>query len=179
MFNVTGGELVIILIVALVILGPDRLPEVARSAGRMINKVKTMTEGFQSNVSGVMDDPSMKPLKDLSELAARPRQKLAEYALEAEAEERAKKEAAKQAADEPVTTSAGDAASTPAGPMSTTAADAAATPTATPTPAATPTPTEPAGPAEPAAPADVAAAPAVEDDAASRGASDETENEHR
>src|SRR6478735_1156311 len=102
MFNVTGGEMLIILIVALVILGPDRIPEVARSAGRMINKVKTMTEGLQSNVSGVMDDPAMKPLKDLSELATRPRQKLAEYALEAEAEERAKREAKQQAADEPV-----------------------------------------------------------------------------
>lgn len=102
MFNVTGGEIIIIVIVALVVLGPDRIPEVARGAGRMINKVKSFTEGMQSSVGGVMDDPSMKPLKDLTELAARPRQKLAEYALEAEAEERARKEAAKQAADEPV-----------------------------------------------------------------------------
>ena len=103
MFNITGGEIVIILIVALVILGPDRIPEVARSAGRMINKVKSFTEGMQSSVSGVMDDPSMQPLKDLTELAARPRQKLAEYALEAEAEERARQEAAKAAeAPEPV-----------------------------------------------------------------------------
>jgi sec-independent protein translocase protein TatB len=102
MFNITGGEMLIILVVALVILGPDRIPEVAKSAGRMISKVKSFTEGMQTSVSGVMDDPSMKPLKDLSELAARPRQKLAEYALEAEAEERARKEAAQQAADEPV-----------------------------------------------------------------------------
>lgn len=108
MFNITGGEMMIILVVALVILGPDRLPELARSAGRMINKVKTMTEGLSSTVSGVMDDPAMQPLKDLSELATRPRQKLAEYALEAEAEERAKREAAKQAADEPVEPPASD-----------------------------------------------------------------------
>ena len=104
MFNVTGGELIIILAVALVVLGPERIPEVARSAGRMINKIKTMTEGFSSGVSDVMDDPAMKPVKELTELAANPRQKLAEYALEAEAEERAKKEAARQAADEPVAT---------------------------------------------------------------------------
>ncbi|HTN99310.1 MAG TPA: twin-arginine translocase TatA/TatE family subunit [Microthrixaceae bacterium] len=88
MFNVTGGEIVIIVLVALVVLGPDRIPDVARNIGRMINKMKTMTEGFQSTVSDITDDPSMKPLKDLGELAARPRQKLAEFAAEAEAEER-------------------------------------------------------------------------------------------
>lgn len=109
MFNVTGGELIIILAVALVVLGPERIPEVARSAGRMINKIKTMTEGFSSGVSDVMDDPAMKPFKELTELAANPRQKLAEYALEAEAEERAKKEAARQAADEPVATELAEA----------------------------------------------------------------------
>jgi sec-independent protein translocase protein TatB len=96
--NLTGGEMVIIALVALVVLGPERLPEMARSAGKMLHKVRTMTEGVQSEVRDVMADPSMQPLKELGELAARPRQKLAEYALEAEAEERAKREAA-QAAD--------------------------------------------------------------------------------
>ncbi|MDQ2678092.1 MAG: twin-arginine translocase TatA/TatE family subunit, partial [Actinomycetota bacterium] len=98
MGNFSGGEFIIILIVALVVLGPDRLPEMARSAGRMLHKLKTMTDGLGDDVKGVMDDPSMQPLKELGELAARPRQKLAEYALEAEAEERARKEAAAQAA---------------------------------------------------------------------------------
>jgi sec-independent protein translocase protein TatB len=92
--NLTGGEMLIIALVALVVLGPERLPEMARSAGKMLHKVRTMTEGVQSEVRDVMADPSMQPLKELGELAARPRQKLAEYALEAEAEERAKREAA-------------------------------------------------------------------------------------
>jgi sec-independent protein translocase protein TatB len=92
--NLTGTEMIVIAIVALVVLGPERLPEMARGAGRMVHKLRTMTEGFQSEVSDVMADPSMQPLKELGELAARPRQKLTEYALEAEAEERAKKEAA-------------------------------------------------------------------------------------
>lgn len=98
--NLTGGELVIIALVALVVLGPERLPEMARSAGKMLHKVRTMTEGVQSEVRDVMADPSMQPLKELGELAVRPRQKLAEYALEAEAEERAKKEAQQAAAAE-------------------------------------------------------------------------------
>ena len=83
--------MVVIAIVALVVLGPERLPEMARSAGKMLHKLRTMTEGLQSEVRDVMADPSMQPLKELGELAARPRQKLTEYALEAEAEERAKR----------------------------------------------------------------------------------------
>ena len=86
--NFGGGELVVIVLVALVFLGPDRIPEMARGAGKMLHKFRTMTEGLQSEVSDVLDDPVMKPFRELGEFAARPRQKLTEYALEAEAEAR-------------------------------------------------------------------------------------------
>lgn len=98
--NLTGGEMVIIALVALVVLGPERLPELARSAGKMMHKMRTMTEGVQAEVRDVMADPSMQPIKELGELATRPRQKLSEYAREAEAEERAEREAAAARADE-------------------------------------------------------------------------------
>jgi sec-independent protein translocase protein TatB len=90
--NFGGGELIVILLVALVVLGPERLPEMARSAGKALHKLRTMTEGLTSDMKDVIDDPAMQPLRELGELAARPRQKLAEYALEAEAEERARAE---------------------------------------------------------------------------------------
>ena len=90
--NFGGGEIIVIVLFALVFLGPDRLPEMARGAGRMLNKFKDMTEGIQGQVQDIMDDPTMQPLRELGEIAARPRQKLTEYALEAEAEARAKKE---------------------------------------------------------------------------------------
>lgn len=92
--NFGGGELLVILILALVVLGPERIPEMAKSAGKMIAKLKTMSSGLQGQVQGVMDDPAMQPLRELGDLAARPRQKLAEYALEAEADERARSERA-------------------------------------------------------------------------------------
>lgn len=114
--NLTGTEMIAIAIVALVVLGPDRLPEMARGAGRMMHKLRTMTEGMQSEVRDVMADPSMQPLKELGELAARPRQKLTEYALEAEAEERAKREAAaaeRQRAEADDDDEAADASSPP------------------------------------------------------------------
>ena len=92
--NFGGGEIIVIILVALVVLGPDRLPEMARSAGKMLHKFRTMTSGLQDQVKDVMDDPAMQPLRELGEFAARPRQKLSEYAFEAEAEERAKAERA-------------------------------------------------------------------------------------
>jgi len=90
--NFGGGELLVIIVLALVVLGPERLPEMARSAGKAIHKLKTMTSGMQGQVQGVMDDPAMQPLRELGELASRPRKKLAQYALEAEADERARVE---------------------------------------------------------------------------------------
>lgn len=91
MFNITPSEFLIIAVLGLIVLGPDRLPEMARNLGKMINKLKTLTSDLQETVESISDDPSMKPLKDLGELATRPRQKLAEYAREAEAEERAER----------------------------------------------------------------------------------------
>ncbi len=41
----------------------------ARGAGRMFNKFKDMTEGDQGQVQDIMDDPTMKPLRELGEIA--------------------------------------------------------------------------------------------------------------
>ena len=87
--NFGGGEILLIVLAALVILGPDRLPEAGRSIGRAIHKVRSMSSGVESQVRDVIDDPAMQSIRELGEFAARPRQKLAQYALEAEAEARA------------------------------------------------------------------------------------------
>lgn len=93
MFNITPGEFLIIALLALIVLGPERLPDMARSLGRLINRAREMTADLRESVDSISDDPAMKPLKDLGELATRPRQKLAEFAKEAEAEERANRAA--------------------------------------------------------------------------------------
>lgn len=89
--NIGGGEIVVIAFLALVVLGPDRIPEMARGAGRLINKAKSMTSNLTGDMADVINDPAMQPIRELGEFATRPRQKLAEYALEAEAEERQRK----------------------------------------------------------------------------------------
>src|SRR5271165_1125850 len=50
MFNIGPGELVIILILALVLLGPKRLPEVARTVGKGMRELRRATEDLKGSV---------------------------------------------------------------------------------------------------------------------------------
>ncbi|MCB1257592.1 MAG: twin-arginine translocase TatA/TatE family subunit [Microthrixaceae bacterium] len=97
MFNITPGEFLMIAILGLIVLGPERLPDMARNLGKMVNKLRSLSSDLQETVNSISDDPAMKPIKDLGELATRPRQKLAQFAAEAEAAERADKIARERA----------------------------------------------------------------------------------
>lgn len=57
MFNITGGELIIILIIALVVLGPDKLPDFVRRAGRVYGEIKRMSSGFKTEFRDAIDEP--------------------------------------------------------------------------------------------------------------------------
>lgn len=50
MFNVGGLELVAIALVALVVLGPDRLPAALRQAGSVLGQLRRMSDGFRIDV---------------------------------------------------------------------------------------------------------------------------------
>jgi sec-independent protein translocase protein TatB len=62
-FNVTGGELVIILLVALIVLGPDKLPDAIRKVGRVYGELRRMSQGFQSEIRDALDEP-MREVRD-------------------------------------------------------------------------------------------------------------------
>ncbi len=57
MFNVGGGELLVILLVALIVLGPTKLPEAARQFGRVMNELRRISSGFQREMREALDDP--------------------------------------------------------------------------------------------------------------------------
>lgn len=62
MFNVGGGEILVILLVALVVLGPDKLPGAMRSVGNMVGEVRKLSNGFQAEVRSAMySDERPKP----------------------------------------------------------------------------------------------------------------------
>jgi Tat protein translocase TatB subunit len=65
MFNVSGMELLIILLLALIVLGPDKLPDTARKVGRAMAEVRRITGGFQAEIRDAMREPVdgfMKPV---------------------------------------------------------------------------------------------------------------------
>jgi len=59
MLNVGGWEVLVILLLALIVLGPERLPEAARQVGKMVSTVRGMANGFtrefQEAASGFTD----------------------------------------------------------------------------------------------------------------------------
>ncbi len=54
MFNIGPGELIVILIVALVLLGPDKLPEMARTVGKGMRELRKATEDIKDQVETEM-----------------------------------------------------------------------------------------------------------------------------
>jgi sec-independent protein translocase protein TatB len=56
-FNLQGSELIIILLLALVVLGPEKLPEAMRKLGQFYAELKKMSSGFQKEFRSATDEP--------------------------------------------------------------------------------------------------------------------------
>lgn len=67
MFNISGSEIIVILLLALVVLGPEKLPDAMRRAGRTYAELKRMSSNFQSEMRNVLDEP-MKEMRDTADL---------------------------------------------------------------------------------------------------------------
>ena len=50
-FGIGGGELLLIMVVALIIWGPEKLPEIARTIGSTVNKFKKITSDLTTEVT--------------------------------------------------------------------------------------------------------------------------------
>jgi sec-independent protein translocase protein TatB len=53
--NITGGEIVIILLVALIVLGPQRLPEAARQVSKAFREFRRVQNTVQSEIRATLD----------------------------------------------------------------------------------------------------------------------------
>ncbi len=71
MFNVGGGELLVILLIALIVLGPQRLPDAARQVGKVMGEIRRVSSGFQSELKTAFDaDAEVAPSRKVTPLAA-------------------------------------------------------------------------------------------------------------
>lgn len=56
MFNLSGSELIVIALLALVVLGPEKLPGAIRRVGRVYAELKRISSGFESEFRAMVDD---------------------------------------------------------------------------------------------------------------------------
>lgn len=66
MFNVGGGEVLVILLIALIVLGPDKLPNAARQAGKYLGDFRRMSNGFKNELRDAMDLGGLSDITDLA-----------------------------------------------------------------------------------------------------------------
>ena len=86
MFNLQGSEIIVILLLALVVIGPEKLPDAIRKFTQTYSELKKMSTGFQSELKSALDEP-MREMRETANLvrdAADPKKIMAE----AEAEQR-------------------------------------------------------------------------------------------
>ena len=67
MFNVGAGEVMVILLLALIVLGPDKLPDAARKIGNVMAELRRMSAGFQNEMRSAMEDATRTPLETVKE----------------------------------------------------------------------------------------------------------------
>ena len=71
MFDISFTEMMVIAVVALVIIGPERLPRVARQAGQWITKMRRYVDDVKADFNRQVELSELKSLKSQVEEAAR------------------------------------------------------------------------------------------------------------
>ncbi len=56
MFNIGGGEVLVIALVALIVVGPEQLPGVLRKAGQYASQLRTMSDGVRREFMAGVDE---------------------------------------------------------------------------------------------------------------------------
>ncbi|HEV2811438.1 MAG TPA: Sec-independent protein translocase protein TatB [Acidimicrobiales bacterium] len=57
MLNIGPAELLVVLVVALLVLGPNKLPDAARQVGKAIGEMRKLSTGFQAEMRDAMKEP--------------------------------------------------------------------------------------------------------------------------
>jgi sec-independent protein translocase protein TatB len=71
MFDLGWSEMAIILLVALIVIGPKDLPRVARTVGQWVGKARAMAREFQNSLEDMAREAELDKVKDEIEKASR------------------------------------------------------------------------------------------------------------
>jgi sec-independent protein translocase protein TatB len=71
MFDCSVAELMVVMVVALVVIGPERLPKVARTAGHLFGRLQRYVTQVKSDISREMELAELGKVKSEFETAAR------------------------------------------------------------------------------------------------------------
>jgi Sec-independent protein translocase protein TatA len=113
-FNLGMGEITVILLLALIFLGPGKLPDLAAGLGKIIKEIRKATSDVKNEIA--LDDSFRKPFEDLRDAVTlhpdelKRRDQLQKAILEAQQRD---EEAAKAAAEAGETNEAPDGLSSP------------------------------------------------------------------
>lgn len=100
MFDIAFTELLVIGVVALLVIGPERLPKVARTAGILFGRFQRYVANVKSDIQREMDASELSKLKTEVQDAARSfEQSVNEQAREVESSARELEQSLKPAAD--------------------------------------------------------------------------------
>ncbi len=70
MFDIGFSEMVVIGVVALVVIGPERLPKVARTAGHLFGRMQRYVNDVKADINREMDASELRDLKNSVQDAA-------------------------------------------------------------------------------------------------------------
>jgi sec-independent protein translocase protein TatB len=71
MFDIGFSELLIIAVVALIVIGPERLPKVARTVGHLVGRMQRYVNDVKADISREMELDELKKLRSSMEETAR------------------------------------------------------------------------------------------------------------
>jgi Tat protein translocase TatB subunit len=82
--NIGAAELMLILLIALIVVGPRRLPEIGRNLGKIMNDLRKISQEFTTDLTRELEAPA-KELTEIAKELEAPAKELTEMAKELEA----------------------------------------------------------------------------------------------
>jgi sec-independent protein translocase protein TatB len=140
MFDIAFSEMMIIAAIALIVIGPERLPRVARTLGHLIGRMQRYVNDVKSDIQREVELDELRKLKESVEESARSIEQSVHREINTARDEVREVESLAQAAVNPV-----DSAVSPAPASESTAAPGSA-PVAASTPAASAAPADQGSP---------------------------------